>query len=145
MLGSEGSWRGLLAFCEVISKKEEAERIRRGEVAGMGAGGGDGGARYRRRRRPPGPSQELRRRWATRGGGGVAGSLRGSGKFIPGPPRGSPLSPRIDDEREIGRGAPGGGVHTRPSLKGSLCPKWGGGGGYLKWALPHCESGRPTR
>jgi len=52
MLGSERSWKGLLAFCEeVLSIKEEAERVRRGEVAVVG--GGDGGVRYRRRRRPP--------------------------------------------------------------------------------------------
>jgi len=50
MLGSEGSWRGLLAFCEeVISKKEEAERLRRGETA-RDQGGGDNAVRYRRRR-----------------------------------------------------------------------------------------------
>jgi len=52
ILGSERSWRGFLAFCEeVLLKKEEAERVRRGEVVGVG--GGHGGVRYRRRRRPP--------------------------------------------------------------------------------------------
>jgi len=58
VVGSEGSWRGFLAYCEeVLLIKEEAERVRRGEVAGPSNedrdGGGGGGRRYRRRRRPP--------------------------------------------------------------------------------------------
>jgi len=57
MLGSEEAWKGFLAFCEeALLIKEEAERVRRGEVAGPsqdGDGGGGGRPRYRRRRRPP--------------------------------------------------------------------------------------------
>jgi len=62
IIGSERSWVGFLEFCEeVLTRKEEAERVRRGKVAGPSAvdGGGEdeggGGARYRyrRRRRPP--------------------------------------------------------------------------------------------
>jgi len=58
ILRSEGSWRAFLVYCEeVLAEKEEAERVRRGEVAGPsggdGNGGGNGGVRYRRRRRPP--------------------------------------------------------------------------------------------
>jgi len=59
MLQSERSWVGFLKFCEeVLVKKEEAERVRRGEVTGPAArgvrnGGGGGAVQYRRRRRPP--------------------------------------------------------------------------------------------
>jgi len=57
MLGSERAWKGFLQFSEeVLTIKEEAERVRRREVAGPsqdGDGGGGGRPRYRRRRRPP--------------------------------------------------------------------------------------------
>jgi len=57
ILGSERSWKGLLQFCEeVMRRKEEQERARRGEQAGnrRGVDGAGGGVRrYGPRRRPP--------------------------------------------------------------------------------------------
>jgi len=80
-----------------LTMKEEAERVRRGEVAGPsnqgdGDGGGGGGRRYRRRLcppMPPGPLAALR-------GGEVGALARGPGKFIPGLRQGAPPPSRRD-------------------------------------------------
>jgi len=63
----------------------------------------------------------IEKRRATRKGGGGWGPLRGSGKFIPDPPRGFPPSPLTRKRgRREGKGerGPGGGVRgsTYPAL-----------------------------
>jgi len=58
ILGSERSWKGFLTFCEeVMTEKEAAERVRRGEISATDDGGGrrlrGDGIRYRLCRHHP--------------------------------------------------------------------------------------------
>jgi len=90
ILGSERSWKSLLAYCEEVMRiKEEAERIRRGEVVAEGVDGAAAGPDIVAGAAPR-PTSDSEEEVGHEEEGGRGGSSGGSGKFIPGLPKRAP-------------------------------------------------------